>query len=110
MKTLFFIVKFYSGRNEMETTVAFHRSFFPKIRLTLILNWQVFWLTSLFAAFPSRRIETVAGIAKSSLRGLQLRVQLRYRTGFPFQTHFRNRKFVNQVIAKVENIPEEPLR
>jgi len=75
-----------------------------------ILNWQVFWLTSLFAAFPSRRIETVAGIAKSSLRGLQLRVQLRYRTGFPFQTHFRNRKFVNQVIAKVENIPEEPLR
>jgi len=39
----------------METAVALHRSFFPKIRLTLILNWQVFWLTSLFAAFPSNK-------------------------------------------------------
>jgi hypothetical protein len=37
----------------METAVAFHRSFFPKIRLKFGLNWQVFWLTSLFAAFPS---------------------------------------------------------
>lgn len=35
-------------------------------------------------------------------RGLQLRVQLRYRTGFPFQTHSRNRKLVNQYAAKVE--------
>lgn len=50
-----------------EQLVSFHRSFFPKIRLTLTLNWQVFWLTSLFAAFPSRSIETVADIAKSSL-------------------------------------------
>jgi hypothetical protein len=32
-----------------------HRSFFPKIRLLLIVNWQVFWLTSPFAAFPSRK-------------------------------------------------------
>lgn len=46
---------------------SFHRSFFPKIRLAWTLNWQVFWLTSLFAAFPLRRIVTVAGIAKSSL-------------------------------------------
>lgn len=91
----------------METAVAFHRSFFPKIRLKLILNWQVFWLTSLFAAFPLRRIETVAGITKSFYKGLQLRVQLRYCTGFPFLTHFRNRKLVNQIGSKVENIPEE---
>jgi hypothetical protein len=49
----------------METAVALHRSFFPKIRLTLILNWQVFWLTSLFAAFPSRLTEAVAEVAKS---------------------------------------------
>ncbi len=41
--------------------------FSRRFDLILILNWQVFWLTSFFAAFPSRRIETVAGIAKSSL-------------------------------------------
>jgi hypothetical protein len=46
---------------------AFHRSFFPKIRLLLILNWQVFWLASLFAAFPSPK-GTVAEVAKSLQR------------------------------------------
>jgi len=52
----------------------------------------------------------VAGITKSFYKGLQLRVQLRYCTGFPFQTIFEKMKLVNQVAAKVENIPEEPLR
>jgi hypothetical protein len=60
-----------------------------------------------FAAFPSRRIETVAEIAKSFHRGLQLRVQLRHRTGFPFQTRSRNRKLVNQIGSKVEKINQK---
>jgi len=55
----------YSGRNEKEIIVTFHRSFFPKIRIKISLNWQVFWLASLFAAFPSRLAWTVAEIAKN---------------------------------------------
>jgi len=55
----------YSGKNEKEIIVTFHRSFFPKIRIKISLNWQVFWLASLFAAFPSRLAWTVAEIAKN---------------------------------------------
>jgi hypothetical protein len=47
-------------KQQLPFTDLFSRRFDLKI-----LNWQVFWLTSIFAAFPSRRIETVAGIAKS---------------------------------------------
>jgi len=60
--------------------------FFPEDSTTICLFWQVFWLTSLFVAFPSVNRQTVAGITKSFYKGLQLRVQLRFRTGFPFQT------------------------
>jgi hypothetical protein len=52
----------------------------------------------------------VAGITKSFYKGLQLRVQLRHFTGFPFMTHFHGRKIVNQIAAKVENIPDESVR
>jgi len=63
-----------------------------------------------FCGLPAPNVRAVAGITKSFYKGLQLRVQLRYCTGFPFQTIFEKMKLVNQVAAKVENIPEEPLR
>jgi len=46
--------------------------------------WQVFWLTSLSDAFPFRRNTDSGWSFRKIIRGLQLRVQLRILTGFPF--------------------------
>ena len=133
----------------MEIAVAFHRSFFPKIRLKFSLNWQVFWLTSLFAAFPSlfkvkkpRRTPSFHQVSRrlfidilkpsclyfvafvvnftslqSQWQSLQKVIQRLTAAGtapvshrIPFSDDLRNRKLVNQVAAKVENIPEELTR
>jgi len=61
--TCSFHFKSLSGRIENEMRKCLSPIFFPEDSTQISLNWQVFWLTSLFAAFPSRKIETVAGIA-----------------------------------------------
>jgi hypothetical protein len=73
---------------------------FPEDSTSICLFWQVFWLTSLFAAFPSVNRQTVAEITKSFYKGLQLRVQLRFRTGFPFQTLPRSGELVTNTGQK----------
>jgi len=60
-----------------------------------------------FCGLPVANNRNSGGDCKKFYKGLQLRVQLRHQTGFPFQTHSRNRKLVNQVAAKVENNWEE---
>jgi hypothetical protein len=90
----------------METAVTFQRSFFPKIRLKISLNWQVFWLTLLFAAFPLRVTGAVAGIAKSFAKVYSCGHSSGIEPDSLFRLTPENRKLVNQVAAKVENIPE----
>jgi len=57
---------------------------FPKAYdIVYALKWQVFWLSPIGDSLPiSIGIETVAGDA-ANMKGLQLRVQLRFFTGFP---------------------------
>jgi hypothetical protein len=56
-----------------------------------------------FYCLPVAINRNSGGDCKKFYYGLQLRVQLRHQTGFPFQTRFQNRKLVNQDAAKVEN-------
>jgi hypothetical protein len=67
-------------------------------------KWQVFWLTFFLrpSHLPSTR-ETVAGVSKSLYQGLQLRVQLRFRTGFPISPGWRNPTLEPFPEAKVRN-------
>jgi hypothetical protein len=59
-------------------------SFFPEAFVNIHNRfWQVFWLTSLSDAFPPDKSGSGWSFRKI-IRGLQLRVQLRILTGFPF--------------------------
>lgn len=70
----------------MKDTRLYSTSFIPEAFVnTNYRFWQVFWLTFLSDAFPSVLSRTVAGVQKE-LKGLQLRVQLRILTGFPFDS------------------------
>lgn len=57
---------------------------FPKAYdIVFLLKWQVFWLTPIGNRLPvPKSTRTVAGEA-ANMKGLQLRAQLRYFTGFP---------------------------
>ncbi len=91
----------------METAVALSPIFFPEDSTYIDFELAGLLAHLAFCGLPAATNRNSGRDYKKFYKGLQLRVQLRYYTGFPFLTHFRNRKLVNQIAAKVENIPGE---
>jgi hypothetical protein len=57
---------------------------FPKAYdIVYLLKWQVFWLSPIDSSLPVTGMTVTVACNAVNMKGLQLRVQLRFLTGFP---------------------------